>query len=80
MNGEDFKEIIADTQSIIMPGMVQWYHPNFYAYYPNGNSYPSILGELMMAGLNTLAFSWVYRNAIGYYVLLQTACISIVHF
>lgn len=59
MMGEDFKDIIVDIKAKVVPGMVQWYHPNFYAYYPNGNSYPSILGEFMMAGLNALAFSWV---------------------
>lgn len=34
------------------------HHPNFYAYYPLGHSYPAILGELMNSGLGGLAFSW----------------------
>lgn len=57
--GEDFQHIMADVESKIMPGVVHWNHPNFFAYFPSGNSYPSILGELMSAALGTIGFSWV---------------------
>jgi len=38
--------------------MTNWQHPNFHAYFPAGNSYPSILGELMESALGCIGFSW----------------------
>jgi glutamate/tyrosine decarboxylase-like PLP-dependent enzyme len=32
--------------------------PRFHAYFPAGNSYPSIIGEMLSAGLGTVGFSW----------------------
>lgn len=55
---------MADMKTKIIPGILHWDHPNFFAYFPNGNSYPSILAELMMAGLNAIGFSWVSINMI----------------
>lgn len=39
--------------------MFQWNSPNFYALYPCGVSYPSILGELLGAATGGVCFSWV---------------------
>ena len=38
--------------------MTHWQHPNFHAYFPAGNSYPSILGEMMESALGCIGFSW----------------------
>lgn len=59
LKGEDFKDILDDVKTKIVPGIVNWTHPNFYAYFPIGNSYSSILGELLSSGLGGIAFSWV---------------------
>lgn len=66
MKGENFEQIMADVESKIMPGVVHWNHPNFFAYFPSGNSYPSILGELMSAALGTIGFSWVSSNTCSF--------------
>lgn len=49
-----------DINKVIMPGITHWQSPNFYAYFPSGNSYPSIIGELITAGIGVLGFNWVY--------------------
>lgn len=41
-----------------MPGMVHWNHPKFFAYFSSGNSYPSVLGDLLSSALAPICFSW----------------------
>lgn len=61
--GEDFKKILNDVEDTIMPGMVHWNHPNFFAYFPSGNSYPSILGDLISSSIGSIGFSWAASPA-----------------
>lgn len=60
LKGEPFEDILKDVEDKIMPGVVHWNHPNFFAYFPSGNSYPSILGDMLSSALGTIGFSWVY--------------------
>uniref|UniRef100_A0A1I8H0L6 Aromatic-L-amino-acid decarboxylase n=1 Tax=Macrostomum lignano TaxID=282301 RepID=A0A1I8H0L6_9PLAT len=48
---EDFEKVMEDVESKIMPGITHWNHPNFHAYYPSLNSYPSILGDLLSSAI-----------------------------
>jgi len=57
-NGEDWQNIQNDIERVIMPGITHWQHPRFHAYFPAGNSFPSILGEIFSAGLGIVGFSW----------------------
>ena len=41
---ESFEDVMKDFKNLIMPGVTQWHSPYFHAFYPVGNSYPSILG------------------------------------
>lgn len=59
MYGEKFESILDDVDKKIMPGIVHWNHPSFFAYFPSGSSYPSILGDMLSSGLNQIGFSWV---------------------
>lgn len=45
--------------------MTHWQSPHFHAYFPAGQSYPSILGELLSAGLGTVEFTWVSQIIIS---------------
>ncbi|MEM7540176.1 MAG: pyridoxal-dependent decarboxylase [Pseudomonadota bacterium] len=56
--GEDFAAILADLDSIVMPGVTHWQSPNFFAYFPANNSGPSIIGELISAGLGVQGMLW----------------------
>ncbi len=61
--GEPFPEVFADLEQLILPGLTHWQHPAFFAYFPANSSYPSILGELLCAGLGVNAMSWVTSPA-----------------
>ena len=50
---------MADLDEVIVPGIVHWQHPSFFAYFPSNSTYPSILGELLAAGLGVQGMSWV---------------------
>jgi aromatic-L-amino-acid/L-tryptophan decarboxylase len=56
--GERFEEIMGDFDKLLMPGITHWQSPNFYAYFPTGVSGPSILGELLSAGLGVQGMLW----------------------
>jgi aromatic-L-amino-acid decarboxylase len=60
---ESFDAILADMDRIIMPGVTHWQSPNFYAFFPSNNSGPSILGELLSAGLGVQGMLWVTSPA-----------------
>jgi aromatic-L-amino-acid decarboxylase len=56
--GEAMERILADFRRDVMPGVTHWNHPRFFAYFPANNSFPSILGELLSAGLGVNAMLW----------------------
>ncbi|KAL0273790.1 UNVERIFIED_CONTAM: hypothetical protein PYX00_006383 [Menopon gallinae] len=56
---EKWDDIMKDVVKYILPGMTHWQSPHFHAYFPAGQSYPSILGELLSAGLGTVEFTWL---------------------
>ncbi len=60
---ESFDAVLADVQNIVIPGLTHWQHPNFFAYFPGNSSYPSILAELLSAGLGVQGMSWVTSPA-----------------
>lgn len=61
--GEAFEFILADMTRIVLPGITHWQSPNFFGYYPANNSGPSILGELLSAGLGVQGMLWATSPA-----------------
>jgi aromatic-L-amino-acid decarboxylase len=61
--GEEFAAVMADVDRVIMPGITHWQSPNFYAFFPSNNSGPSILGELLSAGLGVQGMLWLTSPA-----------------
>src|SRR4029450_1176100 len=55
---EPFADIVADLDRVIMPGITHWQHPAWFAYFPANVSGPSILGELVSAGLGVQGMLW----------------------
>lgn len=51
VGSENWKDIMKDLDQFIMPGVTHWQSPNFHAYYPSQSSFPSIVGEMLSAGL-----------------------------
>ena len=60
---ESFDAVMADVEQVVVPGLTQWQHPGFFAYFPSNTSFPSILGELLSAGLGVQGMSWVTSPA-----------------
>ncbi len=60
---ESIHAVLDDVQRVILPGIAQWQHPAFYGYFPANTSYPSILGDLLAAGLGVNGMSWVTSPA-----------------
>jgi aromatic-L-amino-acid decarboxylase len=56
--GEAIADILADLDRVVMPGIVHWQHPGWFAYFPANSSYESILGELASAGLGVQGMLW----------------------
>jgi aromatic-L-amino-acid decarboxylase len=61
--GEPFEAMLTDVEKIILPGITHWQSPNFFAYFPSNNSGPSILGELLSAGLGVQGMLWATSPA-----------------
>ena len=61
--GEPFARLFADFRSIVMPGMTQWNHPGWFAYFPGNNSPPSVLAEMLTATLGAQCMSWATSPA-----------------
>lgn len=55
---EDFDAVLADLDRVILPGITHWQHPGWFAYFPANTSPPSILGELVSAGLGVQGMLW----------------------
>ncbi|MBW1767798.1 MAG: aspartate aminotransferase family protein, partial [Deltaproteobacteria bacterium] len=58
VEGEPMETIFADFKEIIIPGITHWQHPSWFAYFPANNSPPSILAELLAAGLGAQCMIW----------------------
>lgn len=56
---ETFTDVMEDFEKKIMPGVLHWNHPNFFAYFGAGNAYPSVLGDMLSSGIAAIGFSWV---------------------
>ena len=63
VQGEEFEAILNDVGRVILPGVTHWQSPNFFAYFPANTSGPSILGELISAGLGVQGMLWATSPA-----------------
>lgn len=61
--GEPFEAMLADVGKLILPGITHWQSPNFFAFFPGNNSGPSILGDLVCAGLGVQGMLWATSPA-----------------
>jgi aromatic-L-amino-acid/L-tryptophan decarboxylase len=58
VEGEAFENFLRDFDDIIIPGITHWQSPNFFAYFPANNSFPSVLGEMLTAALGAQCMVW----------------------
>jgi aromatic-L-amino-acid decarboxylase len=62
-DAEPWDAVMRDVERVIVPGLVEWQHPSFFAYFPSNSSYPSILADLLTAGLGVQGMSWITSPA-----------------
>ena len=55
--------MLRDVDETILPGLTHWQSPNFFAYFPANASGPSILGDLLSAGLGVQGMLWATSPA-----------------
>lgn len=53
-----FDQIFRDLDSILLPGLTHWQHPNFFGYFPANGELSSVLGDYLSTGLGVLGLSW----------------------
>ncbi len=61
--GESFRAMLSDIDRLILPGITHWQSPNFFAFFPANTSAPSILGEMLSAGLGVQGMLWATSPA-----------------
>ncbi len=61
--GESLGQLIEELERVVLPGITHWQSPNFFAYFPANTSGPSVLGELLSAGLGVQGMLWVTSPA-----------------
>jgi aromatic-L-amino-acid decarboxylase len=55
---ESMDAILADFDTLLMPGMTHWNHPGFMAYFANSSPAPGVIAEMLSAALNQNAMLW----------------------
>ena len=56
--GEPIEAILADLDTVILPGITHWQHPRFFGYFPSGASLTSVLGDMISTGLGVVGLNW----------------------
>lgn len=56
--GESITALLADLESIIVPGVTQVQHPMHFGWFPSNASLASVLGDIASGGLGSLGISW----------------------
>jgi len=55
---EPFESLLADLDEVVLPGITHWQAPGWFGYFPANVSPPSILAELVSAGLGAQGMIW----------------------
>jgi aromatic-L-amino-acid/L-tryptophan decarboxylase len=64
VTGEPLSGLVDDLDRVIVPGLTHWQHPSFFGFFPANASFPSILGELVSAGLGVQGMLWSTSPAV----------------
>ncbi len=55
---EPFENVLADLESVVVPGMTHWQHPQFYGYFPSNGTLASVLGDFASTGFGAIGLAW----------------------
>ncbi|KAF1762320.1 hypothetical protein GCK72_010582 [Caenorhabditis remanei] len=56
---ETWETILGDLEEVVFNGSSHWNHPHFFAYFPAGIGYHSILADIISSGLSSVGFTWI---------------------
>lgn len=56
--GEDFGEVFADMEKLILPAVTHWNHPNFHGLFSTSTSSVGVFGEMFSAAFDMKAMLW----------------------
>jgi aromatic-L-amino-acid/L-tryptophan decarboxylase len=57
-HGDGFAGLAADLDRVVVPNLTHWQHPGFFGYFPANTSGPSVLADLVCAGLGVQGMLW----------------------
>ena len=57
-DAESMEKILADLDTVVLPGVLHWGHPGFVAYFGSTSNGPALLAEIAAAALNVSAMTW----------------------
>ncbi|KAH7977422.1 hypothetical protein HPB49_001480 [Dermacentor silvarum] len=60
---EKWEDIFKDIERVILPGMTHWHSPHFHAYFPTGQSPPSLLADMLSSTFAIVGFTWIASPA-----------------
>ncbi len=63
-DGEPFDALLADLDTLVVPGLTHWQHPRFFAYFPANSSPAAILGDLLSSGIGAQGMIWATSPAV----------------
>ena len=55
---EAFEDVFADFERIIAPGMTNWQHPRFFAYFAANAAPPSVVAEYLVKAIPAVCMLW----------------------
>ena len=55
---EPFEAVLADLDTIVLPGLSHWQSPRFFGYFPCNGTLGSVLGDYVSTGLGVLGLAW----------------------
>ncbi|HTU04056.1 MAG TPA: pyridoxal-dependent decarboxylase [Trebonia sp.] len=55
---EPFSRVLADLESVVVPGVTQVQHPAYFGWFPSNASLASVLGDVAAGGLAALGITW----------------------
>ncbi len=61
---DDFADVLADLERVILPGLTHWQAPGFFAFFPTPATGPAILGDLLSSGMGVQGMLWATSPAV----------------
>jgi aromatic-L-amino-acid/L-tryptophan decarboxylase len=56
--GEDFGDVLADVEKLILPALTHWNHPNFHGLFSTSTSSVGVFGEMLTAAFDMKGMLW----------------------